>query len=263
MDDIKIVFTDLDGTLTYVPEKIDIKNKDIFEKLGNIGIPVVLNTGRSLPYAIPICRQYMLSNYVISSNGAEVYNIAAEKIIYRNVISKENLNILDDLVKKHNLFFICNGLKKRYSNKLENNVGLIYSSQIKDVDDEISQVVVQSTNMNDMIEFKKDLMNTSLKIVNKTKHVIEGKMLYYDIVNNDVSKGNALKILCKHLNIDPKRAMAIGDSSNDIEMFKEVGYKVAVASASDDLKSIADTVTLSSHENGVYIILNELYSKLR
>ena len=263
MDNVKIVFTDLDNTLTSTPEKVDIKNKDVFEKLSNIGIPVVLNTGRSLPYAIPICKQYMLSNYVITSNGAEIYNMASDTMLYRNIISKENLEKLDKLVIKHNLYFTCNGIKKRYSNKIENGMKLSYVNAITEVKDEISQVVVQSVNIEDMIAFKKDLMDIKLKIVNKSKYVVEGKMLYYDIVNPDVSKGNALKILCNHLTIDISRSMAIGDSSNDLEMLESAGYKVAVANATDDLKAIADTITLSNTDNGVYVVLSELYSKLR
>ena len=56
--------------------------------------------------------------------------------------------------------------------------------------------------------------------------------------------------------------MAIGDGDNDIEMFEKVGYRVAVANASDKLKEKANYVTLSNKENGVALILNELYTNL-
>ena len=86
-------------------------------------------------------------------------------------------------------------------------------------------------------------------------------LLYYDIVNTEVSKGKALIELCNFLNIDPKRAMAIGDSRNDVEMLNAAGYKVAVSNATDELKQIADVITLSSGENGVLTVLNELYNQ--
>ena len=112
-----------------------------------------------------------------------------------------------------------------------------------------------------MIEVKKELLNNgNLKIANKTKHIIEGKLLYYDIVNADVSKGKAAEMLCEHFKIDIKKAMAIGDSTNDYDMLEKVGYKVAVSNASDDVKQIADIVTLSNKQNGVATILNELYN---
>ena len=55
--------------------------------------------------------------------------------------------------------------------------------------------------------------------------------------------------------------MAIGDSINDIDMLNSVGYKVAVANASEKVKEIADIITLSNKQNGVATILNELYNQ--
>lgn len=264
MKDVKIVFTDLDSTLTKENGIIDIENKTIFEKLANVGIFVVINTGRSLTYTIPICKQFNTSSYVITSNGAEIYNLVNNKVIYKSVISKDDLAKIDEFVKKYDLFFTANSTTKRYSNKKEDNAGLFVVSSLVDIDDELSQIVLESYNIENMKFLNRDIQeNTSLKIANKTKHVFEGKLLFYDVVNKDVSKGDALIRLCEYLNIDKSKAMAIGDSSNDIDMLKEAGYKVAVANANDDVKKIADVVTLSSKENGVKLILDELYSEVK
>ena len=264
MKDVKIVFTDLDDTLTYEPGKIDYKNKVIFEKLKNIGIPVVINTGRSLPYVISLCKQFLTSNYVIASNGAEVYNYVSKKMLYRSEINEENLRKLDELIQKYNLLFTANGIERRYSNKTENNTGYIFKEKPSDISEEkISQVVIQSYDIDSMMHLRKDLQEqTSLKIANKSKNIVEGKLLYYDVVNSEVSKGKALEILCNNLGIKLERVMAIGDADNDVEMFEKVGYRVAVANASDKLKEVANYLTLSNKQNGVEIILNELYSNL-
>ena len=263
MKKVKIVFTDLDSTLTKEKGKIDIKNKVIFEKLKNIGIPVVINTGRPLPYIIPICKQFETSNYVISSNGAEIYNISAKKVIFRDIISKDNLKKIDEFVSKYDLFFMANSIDKRYTNK-EDAVGFLKTDTLFEIDDDISQVILESYDVEKMKLLRKSIDDeTDLKIANKTKHITKNKLLYYDVVNNAVSKGNALKKLCDYLGIDTDRAMAIGDSDNDIEMLQASGYKVAVANATDKLKSVADIVTLSNKQNGVETILNELYSQIK
>ena len=262
MKNVKIVFTDLDSTLTISEGKIDIANKKIFEKLANIGIPVVINTGRAIPYTVPLCKQFSTSNYLIASNGAEIYNYMNKKVIYRNILSKESLKFLDELIEKYDLLFLANGVDRRYSNKTDKSVATIFSNYLSDINNELAQVVLESYDVNKMIEVKKALLDYGLlKIANKTKHVVEGKLLYYDIVNKDVSKGKAVEILCDYLKIDPKKAMAIGDSTNDLEMLNSVGYKVAVSNASDDIKEIADIITLSNKENGVATILNELYKQ--
>ena len=262
MKDVKIVFTDLDSTLTTEERKIDIRNKKLFELLSSIGVPVVINTGRALSYTIPLCKQFSTSNYVITSNGAEIYNFLIDKMIYRNVIEKDNLKIIDNLIEKYNLFFMANGVEKRYSNKVENTLGTIFSNYLFDINDDIAQVVLESYDIKTMALVRKEIETSKkIKIINKTKHVTEGKLLYYDIVNSDVSKGNAVKILCDYLKLDCNKAMAIGDSSNDVSMLEAVGYKVAVANASDDVKKIANIETLSNKQNGVAIILNELYNQ--
>lgn len=260
MKDVKIVFTDLDSTLTKEKGKIDIAYKKIFERLSDIGIPVVINTGRSISYTIPICKQFMTSNYMICSNGADIYNYLTKKVIYRSIISKENLIFIDNLIKKYNLLFTANGIEKRYSNKDFDNIGCSYVNSLNDINDDISQIVIESYDIEAMKHLRKEISeNSSLKIANKTKHIKEGKLLYYDIVNSDVSKGVALKKLCDELKIDIKKTMAIGDSENDIEMLNTSGYKVAVANASDDIKQIANVVTLSNKENGALVVLTELY----
>ena len=262
MNNVKIVFTDLDSTLTISEGKIDIQNKKIFEKLADIGIPVVINTGRSIPYIIPICKQFSTSNYVIASNGAEIYNYLTKKVIFRSVILEEDLKIIDDLIRKYDLLFYANGIQRRYTNKTEKSIGTIFTNYLSDINEEIAQVVIESYDVNVMIKAKQEITaRESLKIANKTKHVEEGKLLYYDIVNSEVSKGTAVIELCEYLNIDPAKAMAIGDSTNDIEMLDAVGYKVAVANASDDLKEKANIITLSNKQNGVATILNELYNQ--
>ncbi len=262
MKNVKIVFVDLDGTLTYEPKKIDIRNKTIFEKLKNIGIPVVVNTGRPIRYTASICKQFSTSNYIIASNGAEVYNYLTKKYIYKSSISKENLDILNQLIEKYSLFFLAHGTEREYSNIKEK--GRIYKNKLSDIfEEDIPQVVIKSYSLNNMKLFRRDLQQlTDLKIVNKTKNVKDGTLLYYDVVNNEVTKGNAVVKLCESLNIPVEKAMAIGDGDNDIEMFEKVGYKVAVANASDKLKEKANYVTLSNKENGVALILNELYTNL-
>ncbi len=264
MKNVKIVFTDFDSTLTKENGIVDIKNKVIFERLADIGIPVVINTGRPLNYIVPKCKQLCTSNYVIASNGAEIYNFKNDKLIYQNILSEESIETLNTLIKKYNLFFMANSLKKRYTNKTENNIGFNIIENLHEIKDPISQVILESYELQNMMELRRDLeSSTNLKIANKTKHIIEGKLLYYDIVNNDVSKGKALEILCNYLQIPLERVMAIGDSDNDIEMLEKASYKVAVENSTENLKKIANIITLSNKQNGVEAILNKLYQTLK
>lgn len=263
MKDVKIIFIDLDGTLKDSNQKISIRNKKIFEKLADKGVKVVFTTGRSLQYTMSLSKQFETSSYIISSNGAEIYNYASGKKVYQSVISKEDLNSLNELIKKYNMYFIANSFLNSYSNKDFGDPGKKRVASLDEVDADISQLVVESFDLDSMKLFRRDMANlTNLKIANKSKVVDgSGKILFYDITVNDVSKGNAVKTLCHHLDIDLDDAMAIGDDDNDLSMLEAVSVKVAVSNASDNLKSIATVITCSNDEEGVAMVLEKIYNE--
>ena len=84
------------------------------------------------------------------------------------------------------------------------------------------------------------------------------KPFFLEFMAKDVSKGNAIKALCEKLNISLSEVICFGDSLNDQSMFKVVGYAVAMGNASEELKKIADKVTLDNDSNGIPVALKEL-----
>ena len=95
---------------------------------------------------------------------------------------------------------------------------------------------------------------TNLKVINKSfDYLNEFKNSYYffDIVNNNVSKGNAIKYLLKVLNINKENSICFGDSINDIEMFKSVGISVAMGNSIEEIKNIADYITDTNDNDGI------------
>ena len=263
MKDVKIVFVDLDGTLKDSSQKISIRNKKVFEKLMDKGVQIVFATGRSLPYTVSLSKQFSTSSYVISSNGAEIYNYGSQRKLYQSVLSKENLNKLSEIIKKYNLYFIANCFLNSYTNKDFGDPGKKHVSAIEEISEDISQLIVESYSLDSMKLFRRDIADmTGIKISNKSRNVNDSnKILFYDITCSDVSKGNAVKILCNHLGIKLEDAMAIGDSDNDIEMLQSVGVSVAVSNATESLKSVASITTNSNDEEGVAVILEKLYNE--
>ena len=262
MKDVKIVFIDLDGTLKDDNDKVSLETIKLIEKLRSIGIYIIFTTGRSIPYTVKLANMYEPSSYMITSNGAEIYNYKSKELIYSSNFSKENIDLLSNLIDKYNLKFIANTVKKRYSN--EEKAGRTLVENIKTIKEDINQVVIQSDSLNNMKLFRKEIeTNSDLRIANKTKNLDNAKYYFYDITKNDVSKGNAIKKLCDFLKIDIDRTMAIGDSGNDMEMFEVAKVKVAMKNAEEELKNKADIITLSNNEDGVRKVLEELYNLKR
>lgn len=81
-----------------------------------------------------------------------------------------------------------------------------------------------------------------------------------DIMPENITKAEAIKVLTKELNINVSKTIAFGDGMNDIEMFDVVGYKVAMGNAVQELKAMADMITDTNNESGVAVALNKIFS---
>ena len=106
MKDVKIVFVDLDGTLRDSEGNISERSVKIMKKLKDIGIYVVFTTGRNVDYTVKLAKQFNPSSYVITSNGAEVYNYLNNRIVFKNPIMYKDLEYLDTLIEKYNVYFL-------------------------------------------------------------------------------------------------------------------------------------------------------------
>ena len=266
MKNIKIVFVDLDGTLRDSNGKISTRAKRIIKKLKDIGINVVFITGRPVPYTVKLAKQFDPSSFIICSNGAEVFNYLSKRIIYKSTIMNNDILFLNDLIDRYHLYFLVNTIDKVYTNKDFDSMGKRYVKTLTDIDADINQIVVQSNKIDDLKLFRRDLEeNPNLRIINKSQNINENdteRLLYYDVVNADVSKGSAIRELCAFLNIPLDRTMGIGDSMNDLEMLEVCTYKVAMGNASEEIKKISNYETLSNDEDGVSLVLERLYEEL-
>ena len=73
-----------------------------------------------------------------------------------------------------------------------------------------------------------------------------------------VDKGVGLQLALRLLNIDVDKVIMIGDGENDIDMFLNPGYKIALANADEGLKKLANHVTKSSSTQGMREIIRKL-----
>ncbi|HEY9576893.1 MAG TPA: HAD-IIB family hydrolase, partial [Pseudobacillus sp.] len=79
-------------------------------------------------------------------------------------------------------------------------------------------------------------------------HVIE-------LVKLGLNKAVGIQRAAADLNIPKERIIAFGDEDNDLEMIEYAGTGVAMGNAINELKNIANEVTLTNEEDGVAIFL--------
>ena len=136
MKKYKIVFIDIDDTLNPSNGVVSPYTKEVMTKLKEKGIKVVIDSGRSASYAIKKSLEANLSEYVISSNGAEVYNYHDRKEIFSKPIPSDVIKEVYEYCESHNLTLVLNCMEKRYININDykyNNEPAIYFDNINKV----------------------------------------------------------------------------------------------------------------------------------
>lgn len=115
---------------------------------------------------------------------------------------------------------------------------------IKNEDLEIYKMIVFS--------FEKDKLCELQEILSQNPQLAISSSGYGNLEINHVEarKGLALERYARKRNISIAETMAIGDSLNDADMLKRAGFSVAMNNASEDIKQLADYVTLSNDQDG-------------
>ncbi len=97
----------------------------------------------------------------------------------------------------------------------------------------------------------KDYQQLYDRFKDKYEFLIHGDIVI-EMVPKGYSKATGIMYLCDKLGINIEDTFAFGDSANDIEMLKCVGCGIAMGNGTDDAKNVADYVTDSLHDDGIY-----------
>ncbi len=261
---IKLIASDMDGTLLTPEGNVPSEFFDILKKLKEKNIEFVVASGR--PYKTLYENFKPISDEIsyVSDNGAMVVENGKIKSI--EVMDKSSvIKIVDACKKLKNSVAIFCGVKKFYhidcSEKFTDEINKYYLDNtiidsydyIKTVDDEIFKVSI--CDMDNAMTNSFKLMNDILG--NEFKIVVAGKY-WTDITNKNVNKGNAIKKIQSINSISPKETMVFGDYFNDIEMLKRAHYSYVMEDALDEVKKHGNFIAKSNKENGVIQVINEL-----
>lgn len=256
---IRLIASDMDGTLINDKGVIDENIFDLIYSLNKKNIKFAAASGRFYSQLSENFKNVNVEMLFIAHNGALVKYNKNGDTIYSNSIPIENIkNVLKLDTSYGEQVFLAGANEAHIVNPSSEmiyvfnkyKIPFIIHNSYDEVDDPIYKITYfNSKGVND-----KSLEYLNSNLDRDLEFVVSGDR-WIDILNKDVCKGNAIKIIQNKYNISEKNTMAFGDYYNDLTMFKVAHYSYAMKNAPEDVKKHARFVTESNNNNGVYNIL--------
>lgn len=265
---IKMIALDLDNTLLNSEKKISTANQETLKVLHEQGIAVVLCTGRPVNAVWPYVEQLDLSgpnDYTITFNGGMVIKNDDQSVLNQKSLSKADFSLIHQFASDHQLPLDILDFKKVYE-----LTDLVKSTYKEVLNSPLEFEQIDFTDLPEQ-EYSKSIMSEQVATLDQARadlpdeiknsyQIVRSQPKIMEFLPENMSKAYGLEILLHHLELDFTNLMAFGDAENDQEMLKAAHIGVAMGNASDEIKAIADDVTLDHDEDGVAVYLHHYFN---
>lgn len=266
--DKKIIFLDIDGTLTVagtnVPPESALRAIRAAQDKGHL---VFLCTGRNYDMLRPLL-SYGFDGVVASAGG---YICCGNQVIYDCPMTQAQQQLVLDTLEQSGIFRTVECLDGSYTDDgfkefLEEHAGDGSNSELlrwrRQIEEELNirsmreyagqpvyKVVVMSPDLERMEVAKRELEQDFLFCIQDADHygIVNG-----EVINRQFDKGQAVTRVCEYLHIPIEDSIGFGDSMNDKEMMETVGYSVCMENGSDTLKKLADEICPCVEQDGLH-----------
>ncbi len=266
-----LVAIDVDGTLVNSENRLTAGTKAAIRDVLANNIGVTLVSGRARLTMEPFVKELGLTLPFISSSGAHIIDPTSNKTLYYSAMPTEVLGIIVQYAREAHAPIIFQESDRIFYEGSE--AELEYLSETYKIDitvaDELKAHFVQ---VDDILHAHSEPVKVYMCHDPAIVQGIEAKLKqqhlpiymtysappYLEITSIQATKGEALRRLAAHLNLDPKRILAIGDSPNDLSMFEIVGTRVAMGNAVPEVKAVADLIAPTNDQDGAAWALRTL-----
>lgn len=257
---IKLVVTDLDGTLLNSKQEVSAQFTELFNQLLAHNIVFVAASGRP-QYSI-IKKLHTIKNdiTIVSDNGALVSK--NNDVILSSPLKRTKLAQVIRLINalKHTHPVYCGKNKAFVNSDSKNLIALLeeyypdyeFIENANTITEDIYKVALfhEENSEKHIYPFVKHL-EQDFKVKTSAHH-------WVDISDKLAHKGYAIRMLQERLNISFEETMVFGDYNNDIEMLKRGYFSYAMENAHETVKKIARFKTKTNNELGVEYVLQQL-----
>ena len=267
----KLLALDMDGTVLNSRKKISPRTAAAIEKLLEKNIQVVVSTGRGYAEMTDYREVFRLMHYGILISGGLVYDFFKdEPIKIHGLDEKTVLQLIDFGLEEKAMIHL---LTTKKSLARENDIQNMAAFDMAIFTDMFNRVCLRCDDFKKYVEenpgevVKVNLYHRDKKSRDKNFARINalGLSINFAEANNlevspaNISKASGLVELCDFLKIDLAETVAIGDAPNDKEILQTAGLAVAMGNASDEIKKLADFITLDNDSDGVAAAIEKIF----
>jgi Cof subfamily protein (haloacid dehalogenase superfamily) len=285
---MKLIATDLDGTLLNENNEISEKNRQALQQAKDNNVEVVVATGRSYSAAKLPLSDAGLDCPIICLNGAKIYD-KDDQLIRSAPLDKHTCREIQKVCQQYNMYFEVFTNKATYSESREKFLEVMIDIMVSAFPD-LSREDVETKAANRFQQERIETVHDFDGLLNR-EDIEVYKILAFSIDDTtldqvraelenesaltitssgfsnlefnhpDAQKGIAVKILAEKYGVELENVMAIGDNYNDVSMIEAAGFGVAMGNASDEIKAMANYTTKTNREDGVAYAVTEFLNK--
>ncbi|MDV2978283.1 MULTISPECIES: HAD family hydrolase [Glutamicibacter] len=261
---IKLIASDLDGTIVAKDGTISERTKRAFIEARESGIQIVFVTGRPFRWLTPIIEAFGGMGKVICSNGAVLYDLEQDEVIWSRTLSaataRKASEIILELEPKAAFaaettkgLHLGDGFADRHHNF---GVQAVLDLTSDSIDSEgIVKFLARSPHL-PIDKFYASAGPQLAQLVSVTHSAFDVSLL--EMAHVDIHKATTLHEYCQRLGIAADEVMAFGDMPNDIEMLEYAGHGYAMSSGHPTTLASARFRAPSLAEDGVAQVIEDL-----
>ncbi|MBN2470283.1 MAG: HAD family phosphatase [Anaerolineae bacterium] len=255
---IKLIATDLDGTLLNSDHIVTPRTERALKAAIAQGVQVIFATGKTMHSRQKLVEQLRLATPGVYSQGLVLLN-ADGSTRYRRDLDREAARPVIAFLEArgYNLVAVAEGGTRLLAERLSSltDFMIAHHEPFPELVGPVSGAVEDTPLTKLLIEIPPAelpaVRDELARLGGDTIELVQSMPQLLEVLPPGASKGDGLRRLLDDLGIAPAEVIAFGDAENDLEMLQMVGIGVAMGNATDSVKAVADYVTASNDEDGV------------
>ncbi len=257
MGELRMVITDLDGTLLNDEKLVSPQDRDTLQMLGEMDVCRVIATGRSLYSLRKVVEEGFPVDYIIFSTGAGVLDWRTGELLYAAHLKEKEVRfaidtfieakmsfMVHDLVPENHrfLYYDANCGNSDFKNRCSIYSDFAYPLSLDPPNyKNASQLLAIVPEDPETLENIRNKLS-GLRVIRATSP-LDNCTMWIEVLPPEVSKGHTAKWLCNRLCIKRDNTLAVGNDYNDLDMLNFSAYSYVVGNAPGDLRGIYEVCT--------------------